>query len=185
LHINQIAEAIIPALEVQAAAEAINNYVGTYVSDDENLNSSLVIGFNNSDVPSALSTLSINAWISNSTDMLNVDNVGFGGLRPYLQPTISDRWDGGTEQVAFRASVYPQYTSYLQAGLGPFTGFYASNWDLWTYDGSRYGGQQVRSIVFNVDSDGCAKSVFLPALGVTLKRTEAQGMYILRGISLS
>ena len=181
--INHIAEAIIPALEAQAAAEAIENFVGTYISESSDFNSSLVIGFNNSDVPTSVSALSIDAWISNGTDMLNLDNIGFAGLRPYLQPTIANRADRKAGQIAFRASVHPQYSSYLEAKMGPFTGFYESNWDVWTYDGSRYGSQQVRSLIFNVDSDGCARSVFLPALGVTLKRTDTQGKYIMRGIS--
>lgn len=181
--VNHIAETIIPALEAQAATEAMKNFVGAYESDGSDLNSSLVIGFNNSDVPTSFSSLSIDAWISNGTDMLNVDNVGFAGLRPYLQPTIANRADHEAGQVAFRASVNPQYSSYLEAKMGPFTGFYASNWDVWTYDGSRYGDQQVRSLIFNVDSDGYARSVFLPALDVTLQRREAQGRYIMRGIS--
>ena len=181
--INHIAETIIPALEAQADIEAVKNYVGTYVSEDSDLNSSLAIGFNHSDQATSFAGLSIDAWISNGTDMLNVVNIGFAGVKPYVQPTIASRADHEAGQVAFRASVNPQYSSYLEAKMGPFTGFYASNWDVWTYDGNRYGGQQVRSLIFNVGSNGSARSVLLPALGVTLKRTETQGKYIMKGIS--
>ena len=178
--INHIAEAIIPALEAQAATEATKNFVGLYVPQDTSINSSITIGFNNSDVPTALAGLSIDNWISNDVDMLKVH---FSGERPYLQPTRSDRQDGEARQVAFRSSIYPGWNTYLAAQLGPFTGFYDANWDVWAYDGDRYGNQPVRSVIFNVGADGCAESVFIPALRITLKKSESEGKYIMRGLS--
>ena len=178
--INHIAEAIIPALEAQAASEAMRNFVGTYVPQDTSINSSITIGFNNSDVPTALAGLSIDEWISNDVDMVKVH---FGGERPFLQPTRSNRQDGEAGQDAFRSSIYPGWNSYLAAQLGPFTGFYDSNWDTWAYDGDRYGSQPVRSLIFDVDADGCATSVYLPALRITLQKSESQGKYIMRGLS--
>lgn len=182
LFVNYIAEAIMPALEAQAAKEAVANFVGTYVSEDDSVTSSLVVSFNNSNVTTSLSGLNIDEWISNSTDMLNVANVGFGGFRPKLQPTISDRPEDGAGQVALRASVNPQYNSYLAAKLGPFSGFYDSNWDVWTYATTLYGGQYIRNFVFNVDDKGCAESVYIPSTRATLKRTQTQGKYIMRGL---
>ena len=181
--INHIAEAIIPALEAQAAAEAMTNFVGTYVSEDNTINSSLTISFNNSDVPTALSGLSIESWISNGTDMLSVATTGLGGLRPALQPAISNREDGCAGQIAFRASVNSQYSTYLAGGYGPFTGFYDANWDVWTYEGTEYGGYAVRNVVFNVDAQGYAKSVRIRSTRATLKRKETEAKYIMRGIS--
>ena len=181
--INHIAESVIPALEAQAAAEAVTNFVGSYVSEDQSMNSSLTISFNNSDVPTALSGLSINEWISNGTDMLAVATTGLGGLRPALQRTISTRAEGCAEQIAFRVSVNPQYSTYWAGGYGPFTGFYDANWDVWTYEGTEYGGYAIRSVVFNVDEQGYAMSVRIPSTRANLKRKETEGKYIMRGIN--
>lgn len=139
-----------------------------------------MIGFNNSDVSTVLAGLSIDEWISSDVDMVEVQ---FGGVRPYLQPTRSNRKDGEAGQMAFRSSIRPQWNTYLAAELGPFTGFYDANWDVWTYDGDRYGNQPIRSLVFNVDEDGCARSVYIPALRMTLKKTETAAKYIMRGLT--
>lgn len=178
--LNHIAEAVIPALEAQAAEEAMKNFVGTYLPEDQNTNSSISISFNNSDVETVLSGLSIDEWISNDVDMLKVH---FGGTRPYLQPTRSNRQDGGAGEVAFHASIFPSWNSYLAAKLGPFSGFYAGQWDVWAYDGDRYAAQPLFSFIFNVDADGCADSVSLPALRITLKKSESEGRYIMRGLT--
>lgn len=171
LFINHIATTLLPALDAQAAAEAVANFAGTYISDNAGLNSSLVVGFNRSDVPTVLSGLSLDAWISNGTDMLDANATGFGGLRPLLQPTISDRKGAGAGagQVAFRASAYPQYNTYLAGKFGPFSGFYDSNWDVWTYAAGQYGGQYVNSLVFNVDDQVSLFSLVLGA-GFWFKR---------------
>ena len=113
--INHIAEAIIPVLEAQAASEAAKNFVGTYVPEDTSINSTITIGFNNSDVPTVLAGLSIDDWISNDVDMLKIH---FGGDRPYLQPTRSNREDGEDGQIAFRSSIYPGFHRFLRRQLG-------------------------------------------------------------------
>lgn len=70
LVLDQITEAVLPALKAQAAAEAVHNYVGMYVSSDPRLNSSVTIAHNASTVPGAASGLTLSSWISNGTDVL-------------------------------------------------------------------------------------------------------------------
>ena len=176
--INHIVEAIMPALEAQAAEEAVKNFVGTYKCED-GLNSSLVVSFNESGVTSPRTGLSISSWISNGTDMLAADAVPGFGMKPQLQITVSDDL---SSQVAFRATMYSTSRTYRTGGYGPYTGFYDSNWDVWTYEGTEYGGQAIRRIVFDLDAQGEATSVRIPALKVTLKKTKVEARYIMDGI---
>lgn len=65
--LDHITDAILPALDAQATAEARYNFVGSYISTDFVLNSSVTIALDEtivSDTPSGLSTTS---WISNGT----------------------------------------------------------------------------------------------------------------------
>lgn len=155
--INHIAEAIIPALEAQAAAEATSNYAGTYTSSDPAVNSSIKIGFDRSTVPDTGPSLSITSWISNSTNMLNEH---FLGGKPRLLLSIPNE-SQGSRNVTFQTTLNPQWNSYTAGGFGPYTGFYNSNFDTYTADGSydRYAGGNMKTFTFEVDNSGAAVSV--------------------------
>lgn len=164
--INRIAESIMPALEAQARVEANRNFVGKYVCSDSSLNSSVTVSLNESTIDGPTSGgLSISSWISNGTDMLPF----FGDIKPQILPTIPKQGDG-SGQVAFQATYRPQWNSYPAAQLGPFSGFYDSNFDWASIDQNRYGGKGVGLFVFDVDADGEAKAVKTPSTKVTLKK---------------
>ncbi|KAJ5807889.1 hypothetical protein N7474_009158 [Penicillium riverlandense] len=175
--LDYITTTIISAIECQAAIEAQENYVGTYVSTVPSLNSSMTIAFNKSTTTTPNSGLSISEWISNGTDMLNSDL--FLGLRPRLLPSIlkqtPDREKG---EVAFQASLMEQTNSYFGPGaakdgaIGPFTGQYKTNNDSLVTDATHYGGKGTCLFVFEVDGDGGATAVSPAAARVKLERKE-------------
>lgn len=166
--INEIAQTFIPALEAQAAAEAVTNYVGTYVSTDPAVNSSLVIAFNESTIPTSASGLSVQSFVSYGVDMLA---EYFASEKPRLLLSIPKELPGAGK-VGFQISVSPQWTSYEAAGLGPFTGFYQTNFDFSQYDGPRLAGGALRSFQFEVDERGFAVSVVNGATRLGMKRED-------------
>ncbi|EAW10821.1 serine hydrolase domain-containing protein [Aspergillus clavatus NRRL 1] len=151
-----VTEAILPALMDQAAHEAGKNYAGRYVTD--RLNSSLTLAVGEASTPG----LSITSWVSNGTNLMPVLALPLGGLNARLVPTIvSDN------KIAFRP-----YTVTQEAKKGLFS----SNFDVsdWLALGSgSYAASGLGHFVFNVDKDGKAKSVELPAWNVTLNRHES------------
>lgn len=168
--LDRIAEAILPNLEAQAAAEATRNFVGTYVSTDSNLNSSLQITFNESTVEGTSSGLSVSCWISNGTDVLASDL--FAGIKPRLLPSIPNQ-SKENGKVAFQASTNSQFNSYTLAGdlgLGPLSGFYATKFDWLTVDERHYAGFGVNLFVFDVNEDGNATAVSPAVTRATLER---------------
>ena len=151
--LDYVTKTILPAFEAQAAAEAARNFVGTYVSTNTNLNSSVTVSLNES------SGLSISSWISNGTDVLA--SSLFDGKKPRLLPSIPNQSDGAGK-VAFQTSKNPQTNSYTVAsdlGIGPFTGEYATNFDWLTVDQRHYGGLGVNLFVFDVEEGGNATAV--------------------------
>lgn len=170
--LDHLTNAVLPALEAQAAAEAARNFVGTYISTDPNLNSSVTISFNESTVEGSMSGLSISSWISNGTDAL----AFFNGVKPRLLPSIPNQSDG-PGKVAFKASTSPQSSTYApvtELGLGPFTGLYATNgdWILGDPISSYYAGVAVNLFVFDVDGEGRATAVSPAVTRVKLERRE-------------
>lgn len=165
--LDYITEAILPALEAQAATEAARNFVGTYVSTDSNLNSSVTVSFNASTVTGTSSGLSISRWISNGTDVLA--SPSFAGKRPRILPSIPNQSDG-PGKVAFQASINRQTNSYTAAREGPFFGFYWSNFDWSLVDQTHWGGYGVNLFVFDVDEGGNATAVSPAVTRATLKR---------------
>lgn len=173
--LDYITNVILPVLEAQAAAEAVHNFVGTYVSTDSNLNSSVTIALNKSTIPGDSSGLSIISWISNSTDVLASDL--YGGIKPRLLLSIPNQSpDEATGMVAFQASSSPQTNSYFAAGaselgtIGPFTGQFATNFDWLGVDSVHYAGFGVNLFVFDVDGEGGATAVSPAATRATLRR---------------
>ena len=176
--LDYVTNSILPALEAQAAEEAKINYVGTYVSTDESLNASVTIAFNKSSVPGIISGLSVTQWTFNGSDVLKGEL--FGGEKPRLQLSVPKQTpDGSLGQVAFQASLNPQISSYSAAMaipdsgvIGPWTGFYATNFDFAFTDNRRYGGVEPNMFVFDVDADGKATACSPAVDRVTLKRKE-------------
>lgn len=173
--LDYVTEAVLPALEAQAAAEATRNFVGTYISTDSKLNSSLTVAFNESTVKAApLDALSISSWISNGTDVLASDL--FEGVKPRLLPTIlNQNRSNGAGQVAFQASTNPQTNSYTQAGelaIGPFTGQCATNFDWLVVDQRHYGGIAIDLFMFDINDKGGAEAVRPAVTRSKLKRNK-------------
>lgn len=170
--LDYITITILPTLEAQAALEAAQNYIGTYISTDPALNSSVTIAFNKS-ATTPKSGLSITRWISNGTNVLNTDI--FAGLKPRLLPSIPKQThDGEKGQVAFQASLVDQLYGYFAPGaaklgaIGPSTGQYATNYDWLLTDATHYAGFGTNLFVFEVDADGRAVAVRPAAAKVRL-----------------
>lgn len=163
-----VSEMLLPALEAQAAVEAQSNFAGTYRSTDPNLNSSVVISFDESDIGGEAGGLSLSSFVSNGSML-----VGGGAPSPRLLPTITAY---GSEDVAsdgavaFRYTTIPSYPSYSAGKLGPWSGFYG-DWVLGA-SSSEYFHQPENLLVFNVDEDGMATTVSLAAFRISLKRSE-------------
>lgn len=167
--IDHIAEALIPALESQAAAEAAMKLTGTYTSTDADVNSTVVVSFNESTIPGSESGLSISKWISNSTDMLATH---YKGEKPRLLLT-TPKQAAGAGKVVFQITINPQMPTYAAAELGPFTGMYGSNGDLFSYEApGRYAGGAIGKFRFEVDDEGSAICVAEDATRLTMKREQ-------------
>lgn len=171
--LDHITNAILPALEAQAAAEAGGNFAGSYVSTDATLNSSVTIALNESTVSGTSSGLSITRWISNGTDVLAL----FAGIKPRLLPSIPDQSpDGAPGQVAFQRSSAAQTNSYFAPGAsqlgakGPFTGLYSTDVDWLTVGSTPYGKIEIDLFVFDVDGQGRATALSPAATRATLRR---------------
>ena len=161
--LDYITEAVLPALKAQSLLEAQKNYVGTYASTDPNLNSSVIISFNESTVKMAPRSLSISSWISNGTDALA--SPLFASLKPRLLPSIPNQ-NHGPGQVAFQASSNNYTNSYTKAAeagidgiIGPFTGQYKTNFDWLVAAQQNYGARAINLFVFDVDEKGRATAV--------------------------
>lgn len=174
--LDHVTNAILPALEAQARAEAGRNFAGNYISTDPTLNSSVTIALNESTVLGAPPALSITRWISNGTDVLL---TVFKGVKPRLLLSIPNQSPKGTTgNVAFQASVSPQTKSYSAAGaselgvIGPFTGSYKTNIDWLTVDTADSAKISVNLFVFDVDDKGRATALSPAVTRATLKRKE-------------
>lgn len=168
--LDYVVEALLPALEAQAAAEAARNFVGTYSLSDGELNSSITITFNESTIPSPSTPLSISHWTSNGKDILKKQ---FNGDKPHLLLSIPKQSCSGPGQVAFQVATGPQTTSYVAAqkqGLGPYSAVYYSNFDWLTVDQSHYGNIGINLFIFDVDEGGKATALSPAAFRATLQR---------------
>ncbi|GFF76944.1 hypothetical protein IFM60648_04831 [Aspergillus lentulus] len=150
-----VTESILPALMEQAASEAKKNFAGKYTSD--RLNSSLALDVS----PSGNPGLSVTSWVSNGTDLMPLLGILLGNENSRLVPTIVSE---GTGQVAFRAYTATQEKS---------GGLFQRNFDVndWIVVGSGgYATKSLAEFVFEVDVQGKASRVELPAWNVTLHR---------------
>ncbi|KAF5009111.1 hypothetical protein FDECE_4663 [Fusarium decemcellulare] len=146
---DMVIDAVVPALEAQAAKEAGKNLEGYYVSNIEGLNSSLCLSQNET-----TGDINISSWISNGTDMMPIGEKTLspkGGLR--LVPSIRD---SGSGQMAFVAE---QDWAPDMKGDGPLAQLVRKRAD-WIYtDTFTYGGVGIESFVFEVDDKGRAQTV--------------------------
>ncbi|KAL6715732.1 hypothetical protein ACLMJK_006693 [Lecanora helva] len=174
--LDLITENVLPALEAQAAAQAHASFVGTYVSGDSTLNSTVMISFNESTVPLSPSGLSITNWISNGADVLA--SPLSNDINPRLIPSIpSEAGAGKSGQVAFQASKHPQMKTYLEAprelgAIGPFTAQASTNFDWLSVDANHYAGRAAGLFVFDIDEKGRATGVSPAVPRARLERRE-------------
>ena len=156
----------LPALEAQAAAEAKVKFTGTYVPYDKKLNTSLILT-----VEPSIGGLWVADWISNSSNILNVENQypifnNFGGFR--FLPSI---YDADNSKYAFRIRApFNKTVTDGRNSYGPFTGTGKDDWVTTGQFG--FVGTPVDLAIFDLNEAGEAVSVDLPAFNVTLKRQD-------------
>ncbi|KAK6433826.1 hypothetical protein LTR95_009991 [Oleoguttula sp. CCFEE 5521] len=153
LLVDHIATAIVPALEAQAAAEAVKKIAGQYTSSA--VNSSLEISFNETTIPNTSLSLNINSWISNGTDMLA---LYYESEKPRLLVTVP-KFEAGRGEIVFQIAQQEQFPTYQAAGFGPFSGIYYSTFDWATFDGDRFLGGSLRTWRTHVDEQGFATQI--------------------------
>lgn len=168
LVLDLIAETLLPALDAQAAAEAQRNFVGTYRSADMDLNSSVVISFNESSLEGNVVGLSISSLVSNGSQLFGPETFS-----PRLLPTIVPMTADGSApegNVAFRWTDIPSFPTYTTGRQGPWSGFYGD----WVLGASyvEYFHKPENLLVFEVDADGRATTLTLEGYRVSLDRVE-------------
>ncbi|EXJ65355.1 hypothetical protein A1O7_01696 [Cladophialophora yegresii CBS 114405] len=151
-----VTEAVLPGLTSQAEAEASENFVGTYTSQDDNLNSTLTLAI----LPTGKPGLVMTQFISNGTDVLQSGAIDTGPVR--LLHSITDRPNG---RIAFRAT----HTATPSGGL--FSRGLNANYDWLAGDSPTYGGIGLGLFVFDVDSNGNATAVSPEAWRVKLVKS--------------
>lgn len=170
---DEILQALIPALEAQAATEATANFIGTYVAPGD-LNSSITIAHNTT--AGAQPGLTTTKWIYNGTNLLNETLMGelFYIDRIILQQTIDSRdANTGAGQVAFRHNQKaPGIPPIPSEGTGVFAGAYLGDATEWIAEIGLivYAGVGLDLLVFNTVEGGKAVSLEHPAFRVTLER---------------
>nr|OQO18380.1 hypothetical protein B0A51_13180 [Rachicladosporium sp. CCFEE 5018] len=160
--IDHVVAAIIPALEAQAAAEAVRKIVGQYTSST--VNSTLGIAFNETTIPNTSPSLNINSWISNGTDMLA---LYYESEKPRLLVTVP-KFEAGCGEIVFQIAQQEQFPTYQAAGFGPFSGIYYSTFDWATFDGDRFLGGSLRTWRVHVDEQGVATQISNDGIRATL-----------------
>ncbi len=154
-----VGDTLLPQLETVAQQQAISDFVGLYESIGNN---SLVLGYD------GLPGLSINAWISNSTDLLEAFAMlaGVPSVQLRLFPTnLVATSTNGTTRVAWRM---------LPTEASTDTGVFSLACTSWgNVDYPIYGGKGADEFIFTVQSDGVAQSVTLPAFREVLGKSSS------------
>lgn len=161
---DAVTQAMVPALQRQAAAEAGRNLAGTYRGAD-GLNSTLVLA-----TDEGAEGVLVESWVSNGTDVLPF-LATVAGSGPYrLLPSVTDTARG---QAAFRlvsARDSPAAGGGSASGaLFAAPGMVAADWLI--VDDSTYYGAGLSLFVFDVGRDGKATAVTMPAYRATLARS--------------
>ena len=143
---------VIPALESQAAAEAVESFAGTYASKSPSLNSSVTLSVN----PSRGAGLLVTYWISNGTDMFSWLASSAGDELSLFQTDLRDTPVGQAGQVAFRGTFgLSKYKRDVEIFVDQATTDLA-----WAdVDSLFYGGASLDLFVFDVDAKGDAIAV--------------------------
>lgn len=155
--LDAITSTVLPALEAQALAEAKCNLVGEYKSSGSGgVEAMIKIGYNASTTGTDVhSDLVVTEWVYNGTDVLTSKLFGGAPLR-LEQSIVRPGKDGKPRQIAFILSSYNQTPTYTAAKMGSWTGLYYSDGDFTFTDGVRWGGQDPRRLVFDLDAHGAA-----------------------------
>ena len=159
-------DTMMPALEAQAAKEALQNYAGTYTA--LNLNSSITV------TQTQEHGLNVTEWISNGTDLCTKP-FSAELLCPFSiqQSTDLRSSSSAAGQVAFRTSALPSGTiasaEAASQGLGLFSRQFAVS--DWFFEGTSYtAGIGTDLFIFNVAEGGKATSISPAALRITLDK---------------
>ncbi|KAK0609447.1 beta-lactamase/transpeptidase-like protein, partial [Immersiella caudata] len=160
---DAVADRVVPALPGQAGVEAEGSFAGVYMAGGE-LNSTMVVGRGRGD------GLVVESWVSNGTDVLPFLTERVTGPGPFrLLPSGVDEENG---RVAFRlvgATDAPSSsTGAKQGGLFSAPGMMSPDW--LGVDASTYYGLGVSLFVFDVEKDGKATAVTVPAYRVTMTK---------------
>lgn len=166
LVMDAVVRNLLPALEAQAALEANDNFVGSYASSTEGLNSSLTLHIDE-EIPG----LTITEWISNGTDVLaNQADLLLGSSQLRLLPTVAEIGDA---QYAFRLSRVTNATvAAASRAIGPFTDQLNSNINWLSVGSATYVDRQMDLFTFDVDEGGRASAITPMAFGVSLERQQ-------------
>ncbi|KAL4799486.1 beta-lactamase/transpeptidase-like protein [Aspergillus venezuelensis] len=163
--IQAVADAVIPALTKQAAVELQENYAGTYVSTTKGLNTSITFSPSQDGVPG----LEITHWINNGTVFgprqiaQLAGNSGIYKLRPIISP------EGDEGRIVFRPAFTPQDPIRPGDPSNLFTSFYDGD-DNAFLGQTIYAQQFISSFIFDVERDGSASGLELPAWRVKLEK---------------
>lgn len=167
--VDLVIEAVLPALEAQAAAEAECNLAGIYTSTDASVNSSITLALNHS--VGAAPGLHVMSWVSNGTDLLHSD---LAIVQNMLGPQPL-RLVPGTEDIAggkrsfWLVNAYDAPNAPVGAGrLVSAPGFALADW--MGVDTPAYGGLAIRKLVFDVAEDGRATALSPSAFRIVLER---------------
>ena len=173
---DYVVDHVLPALEAQAAAEAKQNFAGTYTCDTI-ANTSVTIVYNQSSYGESNSGLQITQWTYNGTNVLTGPFFNKSTTPLRLEPSIRNQDVGQAGQIAFKSGRNDNYLSYLDAIkvpgskiIGPFTGFNAANADFLSIDYYRWAGVGADMFVFDVGVDGKATALTPAVDRVKLKR---------------
>ena len=172
---DAVINALVPALEAQAAVETANHLAGVYTAaatDNSGslLNSSLVLMANDalSQTPRASSPgLVISSWVSNGTDVLPFLG-GLVGPSPFrLLPSVVG---GMGRRIAFRLVGAVDALSLEETPGALFSSLGMMSGDWLSVDASTYYGAGLSLFVFEMGQDGRAMAVTLSAYRATLAR---------------
>ncbi|KAI2464940.1 beta-lactamase/transpeptidase-like protein [Annulohypoxylon bovei var. microspora] len=164
---DAIGQALLPALEEAARAEADASYAGAYLAADGALNSTLVLR-----TEASRPGLGVERWVSNGTDMVAVAvrytlNYDVTAPSVRLYPTgLESIAADGTRKVAFKAVVENLNVTDHSGDM------FSTNCGTWvSQTAAVYADMPLDQFVFTLGKDGKAVSVTPLALRTALSRS--------------
>jgi hypothetical protein len=164
-----LAQYIVPAYEAAVREEADKVYSGVYITEEENLNSTLTIT-----TTPGKPGLGISRWISNGTNIIPIAYMlQQGTTTPALAPTARLYWTNveqtapdGSRRQSFKATFEDEAYPPLEK-----PNLYVSDCITWMgQTGVTYAAQALDQFVFNLDVKGSVIDVENLALRVKLKK---------------